>query len=483
MERYLKNIYEISSPGRKAYSIPGQDVGGGDIKSMIPEGELRRTPAELPEVSESEIVRHYIQISTLNHNVDKAFYPLGSCTMKYNPKINEMTARIPAFVEAHPNDPEEAVQGSLELMYRLQKILVEISGMDDISLQPVAGAQGEFTGLLLISAYFRERGEKRDVVLIPDSAHGTNPASAAMSGFRTREVKSNEHGEIDLEDLKEKLDESVAALMITNPNTLGIFESQIVDIDRLIHGNGSLLYMDGANMNALFGIVRPGDMGFDVIHLNLHKSFSTPHGGGGPGSGPVVCKKNLAPYLPVPRVEFKNGKYRLNSDNENSVGKLHAFMGNFGIYVRAYTYCLMHGAEGFRRVAENAIVNANYLKKKLTPYFDLGYPTDTMHEFVLSGVRQREYGVKTLDMAKRMLDYGIHAPTIYFPLIVREAMMIEPTESESKDSLDYFVEVMSKIAAEAEENPEMLKNAPHTTCIGRLDELKANKELNIKYEE
>jgi len=481
MTRYLNNIYEISSEGRKAYSLPSMDVPEKPVNDLIPESEQRKKPAGLPQVSEAEIVRHYTQISILNHNVDKDFYPLGSCTMKYNPKINEKTAAIPNFTEVGPNEPVAAVQGSLELMYDLQQILLEITGMDDISLQPVAGAQGEFTCLLLISAYLKRRNEKRNIVLIPDSAHGTNPASAAMSGFDTREVKSNDAGEIDVDDLREKLDSSVAALMITNPSTLGIFESRIKDISKMIHDNGSLLYMDGANMNALFGIVRPGDMGFDVIHLNLHKSFSTPHGGGGPGSGPVACKNNLAPYLPDPRIVKDDNGFSLVSDPEHSVGKLHAFMGNFGMFSRAYTYCLMHGSEGFRRIAENAIINANYLRAELQKHYDLGYPTPSMHEFVLSGIRQREYGVKTLDIAKRLLDYGIHAPTIYFPLIVREAMMIEPTENESKDTLDRFIEVMKIIATEAENSPELLTEAPHETVIGRLDEVKANRVLNLKY--
>lgn len=481
MSRYTKSIYEISSPGRRGATIAKSDVPEKPIDNFIPRSEQRKSQALLPEVSEPEIMRHYVNISTLNHHVDKALYPLGSCTMKYNPKINERAAGLAGFGASHPLDDIDAIQGSLELMYNLQTMLVEITGMDDITLQPLAGAQGEFTGLLLISAYMKDKGQNRDVILIPDSAHGTNPASAAMSGFKTLQVKSNSTGEIDLEDLKAKLDSNVAALMITNPNTLGIFESQIVEIDRIVHENGSLMYMDGANFNALFGIARPGDMGFDVLHLNLHKSFSTPHGGGGPGSGPIACKNSLAKFLPNPRLKKDGDKIKLESDLDNSIGRLHAFMGNFGMFVRAYTYCLMHGAVGLRRIAENAILNANYIKVNLENYFDMGFENYSMHEFVLSGVRQREFGVKTLDMAKRLLDYGFHAPTIYFPLIVREAMMIEPTESESKESLDSFIEAMIKISEEARENPDILKEAPHDTAIGRLDEVKANRVLNLKY--
>jgi glycine dehydrogenase subunit 2 len=449
MSRYYQNIYELSAPGRKAYSLPKPEPDTPALEDWIPAAELRQNKANLPEVAEPEIIRHYINISGLNHNVDKAFYPLGSCTMKYNPKINEKTARLEGFANSHPNDQEDAIQGSLELMYNLQNHLAEITGMDNVSLQPLAGAQGEYAGLLLIASYFKARGEKRTVILIPDSAHGTNPASAAMSGFTTRQVKSNAKGEVDIEDLEQKLDADVAGLMITNPNTLGIFETQIKEIDRLVHGNGSLIYMDGANMNALFGLVRPGDMGFDVMHLNLHKSFSTPHGGGGPGSGPVACKSKLSQFLPEPTIDLEDGKYRLRWDNTATIGKLHAFLGNFGMFVRAYTYVLMHGSEGFRRIAENAIINANYLKNKLKQYFPLGFENYTMHEFVLSGAPQRDFGVKTLDMAKRLLDFGVHAPTVYFPLIVREAMMIEPTESESKESLDHFIEIMKQIATEA----------------------------------
>ena len=481
MERYTKNIYELSSPGRKGAKLPAVDVPVKALDELIPASELRKSPAELPEVSEPEVMRHYVNISTLNHHVDKALYPLGSCTMKYNPKINEKTSGIHGYLQAHPKDSIEASQGSLELMYNLEKILTEVTGMDDITLQPLAGAQGEYAGLLLISAYFKKKDENRDVVLIPDSAHGTNPASAAMSGFNTVQVKSNDKGEVDVNDLREKLTPSVAALMITNPSTLGIFESQIIEIDKLVHDNGSLMYMDGANFNALFGIARPGDMGFDVLHLNLHKSFSTPHGGGGPGSGPVACKNVLSEFLPLPRIIKEGDKFNIVSESDLSVGRLHAFFGNFGMFSRAYTYCLMHGDVGFKRIAENAIINANYLKSVLTKYYDIGFENYTMHEFVLSGVRQREFGVKTLDIAKRMLDYGFHAPTIYFPLIVREAMMIEPTESESKDSLDEFIEVMIKIAKEAEENPEILKESPLNTPVGRLDEVKANRVLNLKY--
>jgi glycine dehydrogenase subunit 2 len=482
MQRFTQNIYELSSPGRGGAKLPGADVPARDYAAEIPASALRQEPAALPEVAEPEIMRHYVAISSLNHHVDKAIYPLGSCTMKYNPKINERTARIPGFAFAHPNDPIEAVQGSLQLMYELQNDLIEITGMDDITLQPLAGAQGEYTGLLLIAAYFEGRKEKREIILIPDSAHGTNPASAAMCGFRTVKVKTNGAGEVDIDDLRDRLDENVAAVMITNPNTLGIFESQAAEIDRLVHANGSLIYMDGANLNALFGIARPGDMGFDVMHMNLHKSFSTPHGGGGPGSGPVACKSILSPFLPTPKVVKNAAGYAFSTPSQ-SIGKLHAFYGNFGMFVRAYTYCRLHGGTGFRRIAENAIINANYLKQGLKETFPLGYENYTMHEFVLSGAELRQYGVKTLDVAKRLLDFGMHAPTVYFPLNVREAMMIEPTESETKDSLDLFITVMKQIAKEAEENPEIVKTAPHSTPVGRLDEVKANRVLNLQYSE
>ncbi|SFJ32388.1 aminomethyl-transferring glycine dehydrogenase subunit GcvPB [Thermoflavimicrobium dichotomicum] len=474
-------IFELSQPGRIAYSLPASDV---PETSDLPQEFLRETPAELPEVSELDLMRHYTELSRRNHGVDNGFYPLGSCTMKYNPKVHEDVARLAGFAKIHPYQPEDTVQGALQLLYELQQDLAEITGMDRVTLQPAAGAQGEWTGLMMIRAYHESRGETgRNKVIVPDSAHGTNPASASVAGFQTITVKSNEKGLVDVEELKKVLGPDVAALMLTNPNTLGLFEEEIQVIADLVHEAGGLLYYDGANANAILGIARPGDMGFDVVHLNLHKTFTTPHGGGGPGAGPVGVKKELIPFLPKPMVEKdQDGKYYLDYDIPNSIGRVKGFYGNFGILVRAYAYIRTMGPDGLRQVSENAVLNANYMMRRLEPYFDLPYKQHCKHEFVLSGNRQKKLGVRTLDIAKRLLDFGFHPPTIYFPLIVDECLMIEPTETESKETLDRFIETMIQIAKEVEENPEVVQEAPHNTVVKRLDEVTAARKPVLRWE-
>nr|BCX00753.1 MAG: putative glycine dehydrogenase (decarboxylating) subunit 2 [Bacteroidota bacterium] len=472
-------LFEKSRHGRRGYTLPELDVP----RSALPEPWLRRQPAALPEMSEPEVVRHFVRLSTLNFHIDRGFYPLGSCTMKYNPKVNERLAALPGWTSLHPLEPERAVQGALRLMYELQELLKEITGMQAVSLQPAAGSQGELTGLLLFRRYHERQGRLRRKILIPDSAHGTNPASVRIAGYEVVNIRSHENGLTDLEDLRRHLDEDVAGFMLTNPNTLGLFERQILEIERLVHGVGGLLYMDGANLNALLGIVRPGDMGFDVVHINLHKTFSTPHGGGGPGSGPVAVGERLRDFLPKPEVRRDGDRYWLDWGNRQSIGKVHTFWGHFGMFVRAYVYIRMHGPEGLRRVSEHAILNANYLLHRLRPYYEAPYPGPVMHECVLSGTRQKAHGVRTLDIAKRILDYGFHAPTIYFPLIVPEALMIEPTETESKETLDAFVEAMIQIAHEAETRPELLRTAPHTTPVRRLDDAYAARHINVRFEE
>ena len=469
-----KLIFELSKPGRKAYSLPACDVPAVEAEALIPGEYLREKDAQLPEVSEVDAVRHFVGLSRRNHGVDSGFYPLGSCTMKYNPKINEDMARLPGFARVHPYQQQDTAQGCLEVLYRLDKMLSEITGMERISLQPAAGAHGEMTGLMIIKAYHEHKGEvKRRKIIVPDTAHGTNPASAAMVGFEVVQVKSDSRGNVDLDALRAVMSDEVAGLMLTNPSTLGLFEENICEIAGIVHGAGGLLYYDGANANAIMGICRPGDTGFDVVHLNLHKTFSTPHGGGGPGSGPVGVKKKLVPFLPKPVVEFEDGKYFLDNNRPLSIGRIKSFYGNFGVAVRAYAYILTMGAEGLRRVSETAVLNANYIMNSLKEHFQLPYDRICMHEFVLSAQKQKETGVAALDIAKRLLDFGYHPPTIYFPLIVKEAMMIEPTETESRETLDEFIEAMIRIAKEAEEDPEKVKGAPYTTPISRLDEAKA----------
>ncbi|PIU44330.1 MAG: glycine dehydrogenase (aminomethyl-transferring) [Ignavibacteriales bacterium CG07_land_8_20_14_0_80_59_12] len=474
-------IYERSRHGRRGATLPALDVPEQPVDSLIPRGALRTEGPRLPEVSENEVVRHFINLSSLNYHLDRGIYPLGSCTMKYNPKMNEVAAAMPGFQHLHPLTPESHVQGALRLMYELGEMLKEINGMAGISLQPAAGAHGELTGLMMIRKYFESRGEQRHVILVPDSAHGTNPASSVIGGFTTASVKSNAEGTIDLDDLKAHLASDVAAIMLTNPNTLGIFERDIVEIEKLLHGNGSLMYMDGANLNALLGITRPGDHGFDVMHINLHKTFSTPHGGGGPGAGPVAVNSRLEPFLPRPVIEKHGDRYVMNWNRPLSIGKVQTFFGNFGVIVRAYAYIRANGAKGLSAVSRGAILNANYLLSRLRGAFELPYGTQPLHEFVLSASRQKEKGVRALDIAKRLLDYGVHAPTAYFPLIVHEALMIEPTETETKESLDYFAHALLEIDKEIETNKETVLNAPHTTPVRRLDEVRAAKQLNVKY--
>lgn len=476
-----KLSFEMSVPGRLGHALPQLDVPRKAIEDILPAKFLRKKMARLPELSEPQVVRHYIALSRMNHHVDKGFYPLGSCTMKYNPKINENMARLPGFSQIHPFQTSESVQGALQLMDELRQNLAEISGLADVSLQPAAGAHGELTGLMMIRAYHESQGNPRKTVLIPDSAHGTNPASVTISGYKAVQIKSDKNGLVDLEDLKAHLNEDVAALMLTNPNTLGLFEKNVKEIVKLLNRVGALIYMDGANLNALLGIVRPGDFGVDVLHFNLHKTFSTPHGGGGPGSGPVGVSAKLVPFLPVPVIRKSVDKYFLDYDQPKSIGKISTFWGNFGVMVRAYTYIRRLGAAGLRRVSENAIINANYLMQLLKDVYELPYNGPAMHEFVLSAVEQKKKGAQALDIAKRLLDYGFHAPTVYFPLIVREAMMIEPTETESKESLDGFISAMLKINEEIETEIETVQKAPFSTPVSRLDEVYAIKAGEFRY--
>ncbi|QWU15835.1 glycine dehydrogenase subunit 2 [Paenibacillus sophorae] len=468
-------IFELSRPGRAAYSLPECDVPAEEgLDALIPAELLRSEPAALPEVSEVDVIRHYTALSRRNFGVDNGFYPLGSCTMKYNPKINEDVARFPGFAKIHPYQPEESIQGALELMHTLQSDLAALTGMDAVSLQPAAGAHGEWTGLMMIRAYHESRGEVRTKVIVPDSSHGTNPASASAAGLTTVTIPSNKQGMVDLEALKNAVGSDTAALMLTNPSTLGLFETQIVEIAKIVHEAGGLLYYDGANSNAIMGITRPGDMGFDVVHLNLHKTMSTPHGGGGPGAGPVGVKAKLTPFLPGPTVaKTEDGSFTLQEGSPQSIGRVKAYYGNFGILVRAYTYIRTYGPDGLREVSENAVLNANYMLSRLAPHFDVPYPGICKHEFVLSGKNLKAYGVRTLDVAKRLLDFGYHPPTVYFPLNVEECIMIEPTETESKETLDGFIETMIRIVQEAKDTPEIVLNAPHTTEISRLDETQA----------
>lgn len=476
-------IFERSREGRYAYSLPQSDIKTDSVESILDDKFIRKNKAEFPEVAELDLVRHYTELSNKNFGVDSGFYPLGSCTMKYNPKINEKVARIPGFAESHPLQEEEQVQGSLEIVYSLQEELKEITGMDEVTLQPAAGAHGEWTALMIFKAYHLDNGEgHRDEVIVPDSAHGTNPASASFAGFKAVTVKSNERGEVDIEDLKRVVNENTAAIMLTNPNTLGIFEKNIMEIREIVHEVGGLLYYDGANLNAIMDKVRPGDMGFDAVHLNLHKTFTGPHGGGGPGSGPVGVKKELASYLPKPMVIKDGDTFKYDNDIKNSIGRVKPFYGNFGIYLRAYTYIRTMGAEGLREVSEAAVLNANYIKASLKDHYEIPYEQYCKHEFVLSGSKQKEHGVRTLDMAKRLLDFGVHPPTIYFPLNVEEGMMIEPTETESKETLDYFIDAMIQIAEEAKNDPDKVLEAPHSTIIDRLDETTAARKPVLKFD-
>jgi len=471
-------IFERGEAGRRCATFP--DPGYCD--TPIPEQFRRKTPPALPEVSELELVRHYIALSRMNFSIDTEFYPLGSCTMKYNPKVHERAARAPEIAGLHPLSP--ASQAALKVIWEMEQVLVAVSGMDGFTFQPAAGAQGEFVGISLIAAYHRARKSEKKVVLIPDSAHGTNPATAAMCGYTVEAVKSTDRGTVDVNDLRSRMSGEVAALMLTNPNTFGVFEDEILEVGEIVHDGGGLLYYDGANLNAFLGQCRPGDMGFDVVHINLHKTFTTPHGGGGPGSGPVGVKASLLPYLPAPVVEKSGDGFRLNFDLEESIGKISTFYGNFGMVLRAFVYAKMLGAEGMRKTSEIAVLNANYLAARLDPYYERPKPAQPMHEMVYSASRQKkEFGVNALDIAKRLIDYGHHPPTIYFPLpnVAPEAMLIEPTETESLEQLDEFVAAMIKIGKEAEQDPDVLHDAPHDTPVRRLDEATAARKPVLRW--
>jgi glycine dehydrogenase subunit 2 len=475
-------LFELSSPGRLGASLPDDDVPA----APLPDAGLLREHLDLPELSEVDVMRHFVRLSQMNYSIDSGFYPLGSCTMKYNPKVHEDVAILPGFAAINPMQPPETVQGALEVMYGLQEYLAAITGMDAVTLQPAAGAHGEFTGILIIRAYHLSRGEEqRDTVLVPDSAHGTNPATTTSAGLKMIQLKSDAQGNVDLEQLSANLNERTAGMMLTVPSTLGLFEPNILEISERVHRAGGQMYGDGANLNALVGHIRPGDLGFDVMHINLHKTFTTPHGGGGPGAGPVAMKAHLAPFRPGPCVERyeENGQvlYRPFMPAQ-SIGRVKAFMGNFGMFDRAYTYIRHLGLRGLKRVSENAILNANYIRGQLAGTYWLPYNRINMHEVILSSKNlKREYGIKTLDVAKRLIDYGFHPPTVYFPLIVEEALMIEPTETESKETLDAFCAAMKAIAEEARTSPEILNHAPHTTKFGRLDEVTAAREPNLRW--
>jgi glycine dehydrogenase subunit 2 len=475
-------IFEKSSPGKKAYRMPELDVPAVDAKALL--GDDARTDGlgVMPELAEIEIVRHFTRLSTWNYAIDLGMFPLGSCTMKYNGRVNELVSRLEGLAEAHPYQPEALSQGALGIMKILSECLIEICGMDAITLQPAAGAHGEFTGILLVRAYHESNGNPRKKIIVPDSAHGTNPATAAICGYQVANMKSNALGMVDLAELERMVDEDTAALMLTNPSTIGVFESDIHKIADILHAKGALLYMDGANMNALCGKTRPGDFGVDVMHLNLHKTFSTPHGGGGPGSGPVVCKKILEPFLPTPTVVTKaDGTLGFEYNNAKSVGRVRAWYGNFGMFVRALAYILANGPDGIRQTTEDAVLNANYIRAKLDGVFELPYKSASLHEVVFSDKLQAKHGVKTGDMGKRLIDYGFHAYTVSFPLVVSGAMMIEPTESESREELDLLIDALKQIAREAEENPTLVTTAPHTTRLRRLDETAAARKPMLRW--
>jgi glycine dehydrogenase subunit 2 len=485
-------VYERSRPGRRAAVMPALDVPDRPADELVPSHLLRERAPELPELSEPEIVRHYNRLSRRNFDLDTGFYPLGSCTMKHNPKLNERVAALPGHARLHPLQRPEHAQGALELMWRLQRALAEICGLPHVSLQPSAGAHGELAGLLLTRAHHEDQGEHRTKVLTPDTAHGTNPATVTMAGYQIVKVASDERGGIDVDDLRSKADGDVACLMLTNPNTLGLFDERIEEIARIVHGTGATLYYDGANLNAVMGISRPGDMGFDIVHVNLHKSFSQPHGGGGPGAGPIAVSERIAPYLPRPQVVLRsadNGdepSFDLDYDRPKSIGRLRGFQGNFGVFVRSYAYILSLGGDGLKEASETAVLNANYLLARLREaragrYLPLAFDRTCQHEFVLSGAgAKKELGLKTLDVAKRLLDFGVHPPTVYFPLLVEEALMVEPTETETKETLDLFADAVEALLAEAEQDPEIARNAPYTTPVRRLDEVKANKRPVVR---
>lgn len=471
----MKTIFEKSNNSESImFSDEKEDL------EFIDKSMLRVGKTGLPQIGELEVMRHYKELSDKNFCIEQGFYPLGSCTMKYNPKVNELLAHLEGFTALHPNTPDKDAQGALELMYKLQEKLKKITGMGGITLQPAAGAHGELTGMMIVKKYFEHINDNRKKVIIPDSAHGTNPASAKMCGFDIVSVKSNENGQVDIEDLKRILDKDVAAIMMTNPNTLGLFEENVKQISQIMHENGSLLYYDGANFNAIMGYTNPKEMGFDIVHINLHKTFATPHGGGGPGAGPVGVVDSLRNFLPVPFVDYDGVNYFKNYAKSDSIGSVKAFYGNFGVLVRAYAYILMMG-DNLKEATENAVLNANYIKEKLKTEYDLPYDKPCMHEFVLSGEKQKDSGVSTLHIAKRLMDYGVHPPTIYFPLIVHEAIMVEPTESETKEKLDEFIEIMLKIAQEVKQTPEKVLEAPHATPVKKVDETLAARHPDLTF--
>ena len=474
-------LFELSSPGKRGYQLPELDVPPVDAATALGASNVRDTITDFPEVSEVEAIRHFTRLSTWNYAIDLGLYPLGSCTMKYNPRVNELVARLEGLAWAHPYQPAALSQGAMEIIAALENALLEITGMDAITLQPAAGAHGELTGILLVHALMEKRGNPRKKILIPDSAHGTNPATAAIAGYTVENIRSNEQGEIDLEVLARAVDKDVAALMVTNPNTIGVFEQDITKAAEILHAKGAMLYMDGANMNALVGIARPGDFGVDVMHINLHKTFSTPHGGGGPGGGPVAVKKSLEPFLPIPRLKRAGKKWMFDYKRPKSIGRVRAFYGNFGVLVRALAYILAHGGNGLRNATVDAVVNANYIRKGLEPYYDLPYKAPNMHEVVFSDDRQAKLGVHTGDIAKRLIDYGFHPYTVSFPLIVHGALMIEPTETESKQELDTFIRAMISIAKEAESDPQLVKTAPHLTRTSKVDEVTAARRPILRW--
>jgi glycine dehydrogenase subunit 2 len=472
-------LFERSSPGKVGYQLPSMDVPGTDPLDALGANLVRDEIPGFPEVSEVEVIRHFTRLSTWNYAIDLGLYPLGSCTMKYNPRLNEAVARIEGIIDAHPYQPECLAQGLLRIQRTLEMYLADITGMDALTLQPAAGAHGELTGLLLIRAFLESRGNARRTVLIPDSAHGTNPATAAIAGYEVLEIASNRRGMIDLASLRAAVDDSVAALMVTNPNTVGIFEQDIAQVAGLLHAHGAQLYMDGANMNALVGVARPGDFGVDVMHLNLHKTFSTPHGGGGPGAGPVAVKSHLEPFLPIPRIRSTTGGLRFDWNRPSSIGRVRAFYGNFGVLVRALAYILAHGGDGLRNATMDAVLNANYIRKGLEGHFDLPYDAPSMHECIFSDARQAKRGVRTGEIAKRLIDYGFHPYTVSFPLIVRGALMIEPTETESKRELDEFVAAMQAIAREVQADGDLVRKSPVTTRTSRVDETRAARKPTV----
>jgi len=476
-------VFELSRQGRRAWSLPETRVDAPELDDLVPEKFRRPEPPALPEISERDLVRHYTRLSQRNWAIDVGAYPLGSCSMKYNPKVAEEAAAMPGFAALHPMANDDFVQGALELLGSLQTSLCEATGMEAITMQPAAGAQGELTGLLIMRAFHEANGDARRRVIIPDSAHGTNPASVSLAGYEAVEVRSDERGLVDFEALLQVLDEDVAGLMLTNPNTLGLFERDIVRIAEAVHSAGGLLYYDGANFNSIVGVVRPGDMGFDIVHLNLHKTFATPHGGGGPGSGPLAVTGRLARFLPAPVLVFDEGAERWGWDHDrpDTIGRIHSFHGNFGINVRAYTYLRSLGPEGLRRVAERAVLNANYLRALVADSFPTKYPGICMHEFVASAKPLKRHGIRAMDVAKRLIDFGYHPPTVYFPLVVEEALMVEPTETESKETIDGLADALNQIAREAEESPDLLHDAPVTTPVRRPDEARAARRLTVRW--